>query len=129
MKKVQTENAPKAIGPYSQAVVLDAGRQLVFVSGQVPLDPATGKLVEGDMAVLTNRVLDNVEAILLAAGSSLDKVLRADIFLTDLKNDFAAMNAAYGQRFNGVVAPARQTVEVSTLPLGAKIEISCIAFI
>lgn len=129
MKKVQTEKAPKAIGPYSQAVVLDAGRQLVFVSGQVPLDPATGKLVEGDMAVLTNQVLDNVEAILLAAGSSLDKVLRADIFLTDLKNDFATMNAAYGQRFNGVVAPARQTVEVSTLPLGAKIEISCIAFI
>lgn len=129
MKKIETEKAPQAIGPYSQGIVVEAGNSLVFVSGQLPVDPVTGKLIEGDIAVLTHRVLDNVEAVLLAAGSSFEKVLRTEIFLTNFKSDYAAMNAVYGQRFHFTDTPARQTVEVSTLPLGARIEISCIAVI
>lgn len=121
MKKIQTDKAPAAIGPYSQAVVAGG---TVYVSGQLPIDPATGKLVEGDIKILTARVIDNLEAILVAAGSSLDKVVRVDVFLKDLK-DFAAMNEVYAKRFSS--APARQTIQVSALPLGSIIEISCIA--
>lgn len=128
MQKIQTEDAPKAIGPYSQGVIIDPNRSLIFVSGQLPVDPQTGKLVEGDIQTLTIRVIDNLEAILKKSGSSLENVIRTDVFLTDLK-DFAKMNEIYGKRFTGKVLPARQTIQVGALPLGATIEISCIALL
>lgn len=128
MKKIATEAAPKAIGPYSQGVIVPNNQQLIFVSGQVPIDPKSGKLVEGDIQTLTFQVIDNLEAILKAAGSSLEKVVRTDVFLTDLK-EFKKMNEIYGQRFHGSVLPARQTIQVAALPMGAPIEISCIAYI
>lgn len=126
MKKIATEGAPKAIGPYSQAVLLASSQPLLFVSGQLPIDPISGTLIRGDIALLTTRIIDNIEAILKAAGTSLEKVLRTDVFLTDLK-DFAKMNEVYGQRFTGAVLPARQTIQVAALPMGSPIEISCIA--
>jgi 2-iminobutanoate/2-iminopropanoate deaminase len=92
----------------------------------LPVDPTTGKLVEGDIQALTTRIIDNIEAILTTAGSSLDKVTRTDVFLTDLK-DFVKMNEIYAARFKGAVLPARQTIQVSALPMGASVEISCIA--
>lgn len=125
-KKIETSKAPKALGPYSQAVALQEGRPLLFVSGQLPIDPKTGTLITGDMRILTKQVIDNLEEILHAGGSSLDRVVRVDVFLKDLK-DFAAMNEEYAKRFNGSVTPARQTIQVADLPLGSPIEISCIA--
>ena len=125
--KVETSKAPKAIGPYSQGVIVKADSTMVYVSGQLPIDPNTGDIVQGDIRDLTNRVLDNIEAILLASKSSFDKVVRVDIFLKDLKNDFAAMNEEYAKRFTSSVLPARQTIQVSELPKGSPIEISCIA--
>lgn len=129
IQKLETTNAPSAIGPYSQAVSVAGGHQLIYVSGQLPIDPVTGELVVGDIQVLTNRVLDNIEAILESGGSSLQHVVRADIFLKDLKRDFAGMNEAYGKRFTSAIPPARQTVQVAELPKGAMIEISCIAVV
>lgn len=126
MKKIETSKAPKAIGPYSQGIIVGPGTSLAFVSGQLPVDPETGKLIEGDIKALTKRVIDNIEAILLAGGSSLQRVVRTDVFLKDLK-DFAMMNEEYAKRFNLAAAPARQTVQVSELPMGSRIEISCIA--
>lgn len=117
-----TEDAPKAVGPYSQAIV--AG-DLVFCSGQIPLDPRTGQMVEGDIALQTRRVLDSLAAVLAQAGSDLSHVVKTSVFLADL-NDFTAMNEAYALRF-GEHRPARSTVEVGKLPRGAKIEIDCIA--
>jgi len=122
VKRVHTENAPKAVGPYSQATL--AG-ELVFCSGQIPLDPATGQLVEGDIAVQTGRVLDNLAAVLAAAGSDLAHVVKTTVFLADL-GDFTAMNEAYAVRF-GEHRPARSTFQVAALPRGARIEIECIA--
>lgn len=124
LMKIETENAPKAIGPYSQGV---AAAHFVFTSGQIPLDLQTGNLIEGDIRLQTNRVIDSLEAILEAAGCTLGHVVRVDIFLKNLKEDFAAVNEEYAKRFNGFVAPARQTIEVSALPKGASIEMSCIA--
>lgn len=123
-KKIDTKTAPAAIGPYSQAVV---AHNLIFVSGQLPIDPETGKLIKGEIGLLTKRVIQNLEAILLAAGSDLSKVVRTDVFLKDLKNDFAAMNAEYALYFVSSIPPARQTIQVSGLPLDSPIEISCIA--
>ncbi|HLG14543.1 MAG TPA: RidA family protein [Blastocatellia bacterium] len=120
--RVQTDNAPKAIGPYSQAIT---AMGLVFASGQIPLDPSTGQIVEGDIGTQTERVLNNLRAVLEAAGSSLDRVVKTTVFLADL-GDFAAMNEAYG-RFFGEPAPARSTVEVSRLPRDARVEIDVIA--
>lgn len=117
-----SEDAPKAVGPYSQAIV--AG-DLIFCSGQIPLDPATGQLVEGDIAVQTARVLDNLAAVLAAAGSALAQVVKTTVFLADL-SDFGAMNEAYAAKF-GQHRPARSTFEVGKLPRGAKIEIECVA--
>ena len=117
-----SEDAPKAVGPYSHAIV--AG-DLVFSSGQLPLDPKTGQIVEGDIGVQTRRVLDNLAAVLAASGSDLAHVTKTTVFLTDL-NDFNAMNEAYALRF-GDHRPARSTVEVSKLARGAKIEIECVA--
>jgi 2-iminobutanoate/2-iminopropanoate deaminase len=125
--KIDTKNAPRAIGPYSQAITTQAHAEFIFVSGQLPIDPKTGKLIEGDIKAMTKQVIDNLEAILSAADSSLESVVRTDVFLKDLKKDFAAMNEEYAARFTGSAAPARQTVQVSELPLSSPIEISCIA--
>lgn len=128
-KAIETDRAPKAIGPYSQGVILPAAKQLVFVSGQLPREPKDGQLVSGDIRNQTNLVIDNIEAILEEAGSSLEHVVRVEIFLKDLKGDFQAVNEVYAQRFVGVPTPARQTVQVSELPAGSPIEISCIAYV
>src|SRR6266852_5927662 len=119
---VSSPDAPKAIGPYSQAV--RAG-QLLFVSGQVPLDPATGQLVAGDIAAQTRRVFDNIGAVLAAGGRSFNDVVRATVFLADM-NDFAAVNDVYGQYFSEPY-PARATVQVARLPKDARVEIDAIA--
>ena len=120
---VSSPDAPAAIGPYSPA--LRAG-QLLFVSGQVPIDPATGQMIEGDVAAQTRRVLDNVGALLLAADRSFADVVRTTIFLADM-NDFAAVNAIYAQYFSEPY-PARATVQVARLPKDARVEIDVIAF-
>lgn len=119
---VATERAPRAIGPYSQAVIWQG---LVFVSGQIPLDPLTGEMVEGDIAAQTERVLENLRAILEACGSSLDRVVKTTVYLVDL-SDFPQMNEVYARYFPSA-PPARATVEVSRLPRGARVEIEAIA--
>lgn len=121
---VSTEKAPKAIGPYSQAV--RAG-QLLFISGQIPIDPATGNLIAGDIAAMTHRVFANIREILAAAGASLDQVVRTTVFLADM-NDFAAMNEVYATYFSQP-APARSTVQAARLPKDARVEIDVIAVI
>ncbi len=122
---IATDQAPAAIGPYSQAV--RAGH-LLFTAGQIPLDPATGQVVPGGIAGQTARVLENLKAILEAAGSSLDKVVKTTVFLKDF-NDFAAMNAVYATYLGpeGTPAPARSTVEVARLPKDVLVEIEAIA--
>lgn len=122
MKRVNTEKAPAAIGPYSQAI--KAGN-LVFVSGQLPIDPATGKFAEGGIQGLTKQSILNAKAILEAAGSSLSKVVKTTVFLADMA-DFAAMNEVYAQYFTEPF-PARSAVAVKTLPKGALVEIECVA--
>jgi 2-iminobutanoate/2-iminopropanoate deaminase len=119
---VSSPGAPKAIGPYSQAV--RAG-QLLFASGQIPTDPATGTLVEGDVAAQTRRVFDNLSAVLNAANLSFASVVRTTVFLADM-NDFAAMNEVYGKYFSEPY-PARATVQVARLPRDARVEIDLIA--
>ena len=123
IREVRSTAAPAPVGPYSQAVV--AG-DLVFCSGQIPLDPATGKLVEGDVEAQAERVLGNLAAVLAAAGSSLARVVKATVFLADL-GDFARVNAVYDRFFPRFPKPARSTVQVAKLPAGAKIEIEVIA--
>ena len=121
---VSTPMAPKAIGPYSQGV--RAG-ELIFVSGQVPIDPTTGQIIEGDIRAQTRRVLANVGEILQAAGASFANVVRTTVFLTNL-DDFATMNDVYGTFFEAELAPpARSTVQVARLPRDARIEIDVIA--
>ena len=123
MKKVIfTAKAPQAIGPYSQAI--EAG-DFIFVSGQIPLIPATGELVEGSVEVQTARVLENLKAILEAAGSSLESVVKTTVYITNM-DDFAKVNGIYGQYFQEN-PPARVCVEVSKLPKGALVEIDVIA--
>jgi 2-iminobutanoate/2-iminopropanoate deaminase len=123
MKKViSTAEAPKAIGPYSQAI--EAGG-FIFVSGQIPLIPATGEIVEGSVEVQTARVLENLKAILEAAGSSLENVVKTTVYITNM-DDFAKVNGIYGQYFQEN-PPARVCVEVSKLPKGALVEIDVIA--
>ena len=119
---ISTPNAPKAIGPYSQAV--RAGG-FIFVSGQIPLDPATGELLVGDIAQQTARVLDNLKAIVEAAGSSLDRAVKVSVFLKDM-GEFAAMNTVYARYFLENF-PARATVEVARLPRDVGVEIDLIA--
>jgi 2-iminobutanoate/2-iminopropanoate deaminase len=119
---IATDAAPKAIGPYSQAIKANG---FVFVSGQIPIDPATQQLIEGDVAAQTERVLKNLSGILTAAGSSLQKVVKAGVFLKNM-SDFAAMNEVYTQIVGGA-RPARTTVEVGALPRGALVEIDLIA--
>ncbi len=119
---VSSQDAPQAIGPYSQAV--RAG-QLLFLSGQVPLDPATGQIVDGDIAAQTHRVFKNLGAVLAAGGRSFADVVRTTVFLADM-NDFAAVNAVYGEYFTEPY-PARATVQVARLPKDARVEIDLIA--
>jgi 2-iminobutanoate/2-iminopropanoate deaminase len=119
---VATEAAPRAIGPYSQAVI---SRGLVFVSGQIPLDPAKGQMVAGDIAAQTERVLENLRAILEASGSSLDRVIKTTVYLADLE-DFPKVNEVYARYFPSA-PPARATVQVARLPRDARIEIEAIA--
>ena len=123
-ERVQTDKAPKAIGPYSQAIKANG---MLFASGQVPIDPATGEILQGTIGEQTERVLKNLRAVLEAAGTSLDRVVKTTVFLADM-NDFAEMNAAYGAFFTDV-APARSTVEVSRLPKDARVEIDVIALV
>ncbi|HXF04183.1 MAG TPA: RidA family protein [Blastocatellia bacterium] len=119
---IQTPDAPQAIGPYVQAVRVG---ELVFVSGQIPIDPATGEIVQGTIEEQTHRVMRNLAAILQAAGSSLEKVVKTTVFLADL-NDFARMNEVYAQYFPGQ-KPARSTVQVARLPRDVKIEVDAVA--
>jgi 2-iminobutanoate/2-iminopropanoate deaminase len=121
-QSIHTEQAPKAIGPYSQAI-LDGG--LAYLSGQIPLDPATGQLVTGDITAQTERVFENLKAVLAACGSSLGQVLKTTVFLADMA-EFAAMNEVYA-KFMGEHKPARSTIQAAGLPRGARVEIDCIA--
>jgi 2-iminobutanoate/2-iminopropanoate deaminase len=122
-KRVNADNAPAAIGPYTQAILLDG---LVFTAGQVAISPTTHKLVEGGIEEQTRQVLDNVKAVLEAAGTSLDNVVKTTVFLTYMGN-FAAMNSIYAEYFSAEPPPARSTVQGAGLPLGAMIEIECVA--
>jgi 2-iminobutanoate/2-iminopropanoate deaminase len=122
MNFIATEGAPKAIGPYSQAV---STGEWLFTSGQIPLDPATGKLVEGDFAVHARRVFENLRAVLEAAGASFSDVVKATVFLKSL-SDFEVLNAIYAEYF-GEHKPARSTVAVAQLPKDASVEIELIA--
>lgn len=121
---VSTAGAPKAIGPYSQAIDVRGGRTL-WLSGQIPLDPATGELVPGDVAAQTEQVMENLGAVLAAAGAGFHDVVRCTIYLVDLA-DFARVNEVYGRRFPKD-PPARATVQVAALPRGARVEIDAVA--
>jgi len=122
MDFVRTEAAPAAIGPYSQAAIVG---DLVFTAGQVALDPTTGTVIEGGIEAQTARVLENLAAVLAAAGSSLSQVVKTTVFLTDMA-DFPAMNKVYAEEF-GDHKPARATVAVAGLPLGVRVEIEVVA--
>jgi 2-iminobutanoate/2-iminopropanoate deaminase len=123
--RIQTDHAPAALGPYSQAIV---SGNLVYTAGQTPIDPATGKLIDGTIEEQTHRVLQNIKSVLDAAGSSLAKVVKTTVFLTSM-SDFAAMNGIYAQYFNTDAPPARSTIQVAGLPLGAMIEIETVAIL
>jgi 2-iminobutanoate/2-iminopropanoate deaminase len=118
---IATDKGPQAIGPYSQAIKANG---LIYTAGQIPFDPATGQIIEGDVAAQTARVFDNLKAIVEAAGSSLDKAVKATVYLKDM-NDFAAMNEVYA-RYMQKDAPARSTVEVSRLPRDVRVEIDLV---
>jgi 2-iminobutanoate/2-iminopropanoate deaminase len=122
---IHTENAPKAIGPYSQAIRAGAAGELIFCAGQIPLDPVTMKIVEGDIVAQTRRVLTNLSSVLEAAGSSLSRVVKTTVFLANL-DDFKSMNEVYAEFFSAQ-PPARSTVQVARLPAGALVEIEAIA--
>jgi 2-iminobutanoate/2-iminopropanoate deaminase len=119
---ITTEHAPKAIGPYSQAVI---SKGFAFLSGQIPLDPATNQIIDGGIAAQTERVLENLKSVLEAAGSSLDRVVKTTVYLKDM-GEFAKMNEVYGRYFTSN-APARATVEAARLPRDVAVEIDCIA--
>ena len=121
---IHSDAAPRAIGPYSQAISVPAG-QMIFCSGQIPLDPVSGVLVQGDIATQSERVMKNLEAVLAAAGANFSHVVRCTIFLTDM-NDFSKVNEVYARYFTAA-PPSRATVQVSVLPKGAQVEIDCIA--
>ena len=121
---IQTNDAPKAIGPYSQAIRVTAGTT-IYCSGQIPLDPATGEMVQGDVAEQTVRVMENLKAVLAAAGAGFEHVVRCNIFLADM-NDFGKVNEVYGRYFTAN-QPSRATVQVARLPRDARVEIDCVA--
>jgi 2-iminobutanoate/2-iminopropanoate deaminase len=122
LRRIETPAAPVAIGPYSQALVCNG---LVFTAGQIPLDPATGQLIEGDVGQQTRRVMQSLQAILESAGASLQTVVKTTVFLGDM-NDFTAMNAVYAEFF-GDHKPARSTIQAARLPRDVKVEIDAIA--
>ena len=122
MESIQTDRAPQAIGPYSQAIKANG---FIFASGQIPLDPATMRVVEGGIEEQTARVLENLKVVLDAAGSSLDRVVKTTVYLADM-NEFAAMNEIYARYF-GATKPARATVQVARLPRDVKVEIDVVA--
>lgn len=124
MQQVHTDNAPAAIGPYSQAIVANG---FVFTAGQVPFDPQSMQLVQGDIAAQTEQVMKNLQAILTQAGADLSSVVKTTVFLQDM-NDFAAMNEVYARHF-GEHKPARSTVQVARLPRDAAVEIECVAVV
>jgi 2-iminobutanoate/2-iminopropanoate deaminase len=127
---VKTDQAPAAIGHYSQAVIVPLGggpQKMIFCSGQIPLDPATGQMIEGDVAAQTRRVLDNVAAVLAAAGADLSHVVKTTIFLADM-NDFGTVNGVYGERFSKD-PPARSTVQAARLPRDSRVEIEVLAIL
>ncbi len=121
---VYTDKAPRPVGPYSQAILIDG---LLFISGQIPIDPSTGKLIDGTFEEKTRRVLENVKAIIEAAGGTLDDVVKVTVYLKDI-GKFSDFNKVYSEYFKGV-PPARVVVEVSNLPLGADLEMEAIAYI
>jgi 2-iminobutanoate/2-iminopropanoate deaminase len=121
---ISTTNAPKAIGPYEQAIKVG---EFVYASGQIPLDPQTGNVVEGDIKTQTRRAMENLKAVLEAAGSSLDRVVKTTVFLKNI-GDFAVMNEVYAE-YLGAAKPARSTVAVADLPRGALVEIDLIALV
>ena len=123
-ESVQTDNAPKAIGPYEQAIKANG---FIYTAGQIPIDPKTGNVVEGGIAAQTRQVLENLKAVLEAGGATLDRVVKATVFLKNMA-DFAAMNEVYAQ-YLGSAKPARSTVAVAELPRGALIEIDLVALI
>ena len=120
---VQTKNAPAAVGPYSQAIRFD---RLIFTSGQIPLDPATGALPTDDISVQATQALENLKAVLTAAGAGLENVLKTTVFIRDMSL-FGTVNAIYAKYFSGNITPARSCVEVSALPKGVLIEIEAVA--
>jgi 2-iminobutanoate/2-iminopropanoate deaminase len=124
MKIISTKNAPAAMGAYSQAVISNG---FAFLSGQIPLDPSTGQLIEGDVSAQTVRVLENLKAVLEACGSSLEKVVKTTVYLKDM-GEFARMNEAYARYFPAN-PPARATVEAARLPRDVRVEIDCIAIV
>ncbi len=123
-ESVSTDKAPKAIGPYEQAIKIGG---FVYTAGQIPIDPQTGNLIAGGIAEQTRQVLENLKAVLEAAGSSLDKVIKATVFLKNI-TDFAALNEVYGE-YLGKAKPARSTVAVADLPRGALVEIDLVAMV
>lgn len=124
MKKIiNTDKAPAPIGPYNQAVLI---KDTLYISGQIPIDPTTGKLVEGDIKAETKQCLENLKAVLEAANLSFEHVVKSSIFVKDM-NQFALINEVYGSYFNAETAPARETVEVANLPKFVNVEISMIA--
>lgn len=123
IEEIRSDAAPAPVGPYSQAVAVGG---LVFASGQIPLDPKTGKLVDGEIEAQTERVLENVKAVLEAAGTSLARVVKTSVFLADI-GDFARMNAVYARYFPRDPKPARSTFQAAKLPAGARIEIEVVA--
>jgi 2-iminobutanoate/2-iminopropanoate deaminase len=125
-KPLFSDQAPKAIGPYSQGIEVAAGRFL-FLSGQIPLDPATGELVPGDVVAQATRVMENLKAVLSAGGADFSHVVRSTIFLTDLA-DFSKVNEVYGRYFTGA-PPARVTIQVAALPKAARVEVDAIAVV
>jgi len=125
-KVIRTDSAPAPVGPYNQAIA--AAGQMLFVAGQIPLDPSTGEIVGRDVTQQTERVMANLEAILTAAGAKFEDVVKTTVFLADM-NDFAAMNAVYAKYFDEAIAPARACVQVSRLPKDVLVEIECIAAI
>jgi 2-iminobutanoate/2-iminopropanoate deaminase len=123
LQKIETDQAPIAIGPYFQAVIFEG---FIFVSGQIPIDPKSGKIIESTIQGQTRQVLENIEAILRAGNLSLENVVKTEIYLKDI-NDFQVVNSIYAEKFSYTTKPARQLMQVARLPLDSLIEISCIA--
>lgn len=121
---IQTNNAPAPVGPYNQAIA--ASGKMLFCSGQIAINPATGQIIEGDVQAQTKQVMSNLEAVLAAAGATWENVVKTGVFLKDM-NDFAAVNAIYATYFDEATAPARACVEVARLPKDVLVEIECIA--